>query len=190
MGGFSTFKSFGSQVANQRTIVDKINYIAGLKWKSYDGYHDGNVNYSDTASLLSFNGTSDNFQNLSTANNNVFPNAKQDYFTIEWLGYFLCDITGSWTFTISDPDDGIFLWIDNDDNNFATSGYTQENSINNGGLNGENRKSTGSFNLTANKHYFIKIIYGEFAGAQNMTLTFTNPDGVSTNGVGYLFSKN
>jgi hypothetical protein len=199
MGGFSTFKSFGSQVANQRIIVDKVNYITGLKWQSYNGYHEENVNYSDTASLLPYRGTSDDFQNLQTATNNNFftssttpnPNTKQeDKFTIQWLGYILCNITGSWTFT-TNSDDGSYFWVDNDNTNFASSGYTVNNStVNNSGVQAGTTFVSGSVYLTANKYYFVRILFGELDGGQTFTLKITNPDGVSTNGVGYLFNKN
>jgi prepilin-type N-terminal cleavage/methylation domain-containing protein len=146
----------------------------GLYGKRYVNYYNDDVNFFSTASLQGDT-------NLTTQINNFTNNS--DYYTWQWLGYFLPPTTGNYTF-FTQSDDASHLWI----GDTALSGFKTVNPlVNNGGLHGPQERS-GTVNLIAGQYYPIRIMFGEFGGGDIMTVSFSGP-GISrtANGNGYFF---
>jgi hypothetical protein len=191
VGGYVNFANLSFFSAYSLNNSNKPRcFIDGLTWKYYDGYFSDNVNYFAKNTYRNIGRTID-FTNLTTATNgqvisNVLVDSSiTDYMSFEWFGYFLPNISGTWTFyTLSD--DASYLWIGSN----ALSGYTTSNAnINNGGLHGVLTVST-TISLIAGVYYPIRIHFGQNAGGEDMRVSFTPPGGSNTyNGQGYFFSS-
>lgn len=133
----------------------------GLSFKIVDKYYNGNSKFF-LNSNISYNDIAVKFDNLQNATNNKI-NTISNAFSIEWYGYFKPNMTGNWTFTLL-TDNISLLWI----GDIAINDYENLNAaINTKGSN------TITLKLTANKHYPIRIQYG------NVTLTQSNKFGLS-----------
>lgn len=174
--------------------------LVGLNYGVYIGYMNDNVNYFNTASLWNNNSgystTSTNpsptgyilsIENKSIGTNNLIPSSNEwEYYSIQWVGMFKSNYTGSWTFYI-DSDDCSYVWIGDN----AKSGYTTSNAtINNGGLHSPRKYST-TINLTSGLYYSIRIQFGENYGGDVCRFTFSNAGGLAetSNGNGYFYQN-
>jgi hypothetical protein len=109
---------------------------------------------------------------------------------VQWTGYFYTktSTTGNnmWTF-FTNSDDASYLWIGNN----AFSEYTIDNAtVKNGSIHGM-VKSKGTIYLSPNTYYYIRIIFGERGGGDNMIVSFIPPDEpkIETfNGFDYFFN--
>lgn len=169
------FANSSSYTMPDGTYWTNATFASGLYGRRYSGYFADVPTFFDTAA---FAGTSKVYTNISS-------NWSEggDNFSVEWLGYFKPNSTGTWTFeTISD--DASYLWI----GNFAVGGYTTGNAtVNNGGAHGPQSR-TGTASLIAGVSYPIRIQYGESGGGESMVVNFTPPGGSSTNnGTGFYF---
>ncbi len=135
-------------------------YIAGLWLRTYTGYFNDDPNWFTTAS-----------GNFGIADTSLSGGSSIATTTsIQWLGYFLPEVTGSYTFTTT-SDDASYLWI----GATAAAGYTTGNAlVNNGGLHGAQSVS-GSITLTAGVYYPIRIQAGNNAVTGVCTVEITGP---------------
>lgn len=120
-------------------------YNPGLWLRTYTGYFNDDPNW--------FIGSSGNFgiADINLGGGGSIP----EYTSLEWQGYFLPEITGTYTFTTT-SDDASYLWIGDN----AVNGYTTANAlVNNGGLHGSQSVS-GTIELTAGVYYPIRIQAG------------------------------
>jgi len=159
----------------------------GLTFKIIDKYYNGNSKFF-LNSNIGYNDIAVKFDNLRNATNNQINTVTTEY-SIEWYGYLKPNIVGNWKFTLL-SDSISLLWI----GDVAVNDYENINAaINTKGSN------TASINLTTNKHYPIRIQYGNAVLTQNnkFTLTITSPkneDGTTMlyslyNSDGSLFEK-
>jgi hypothetical protein len=150
-------------------------YTSGLYGRRYSGYFADNVNWFATATL---SGTSKVYTNI---NSNWTEGG--DNFSIEWLGYFKPNSTGTWTFS-TNSDDASYIWI----GPTAISGFTTSNPVvNNGGAHAP-RVRSGTISLNSGEYYSIRIQFGEATGGEVMSVNFTPPGGSSTNdGTNFYF---
>jgi hypothetical protein len=154
----------------------------GLIFTIYNGYFNDNPNYFLTASRRTglngqSTGTTLSLATFSLATNGNTPNNWDDYYSIEWKGFFYTNTeysSGSWTFC-SASDDASFVWI----GDIAIVGYTTTNAlINNGGLHSV-REVCASVSLLRGKFYGLRIQFGESGGGDSMTFCF-QPPGTAT----------
>ena len=146
-------------------IIKNNGVKQGLSFKIIDGNYNANPKYF-LNSKTDYNDIAVNFDNLQNATNNKINTIKSAY-SIEWYGYFKPNMTGNWTFTLL-TDNISLLWIDD----IAINDYDNLNAaINTKGSN------TVSLNLNANKHYPIRIQYGNNAITQNnkFSLSISSP---------------
>jgi hypothetical protein len=159
----------------------------GLTFKIIDKYYNGNSKFF-LNSNVGYNDVAVKFDNLQNATNNQI-NSITTAYSIEWYGYFKPNIAGNWKFTLI-SDSISLLWI----GDIAVNDYENINAVIN--TNGSN---TASINLTTNKHYPIRIQYGNVALTQNNKFALTivspkNDDGTTMlyslyNSDGSLFEK-
>ncbi len=180
------------------TVINSINnnFNSGLFYGVYSGYMNDNPNFFSTASLLSIGtsgtsgnqntGTVTNIPTITTGTNNFISSTggNPENFSVQWLGYFKSNFTGTWTF-YTNSDDCSYLWIGTN----ALTGFTTANStVNNSGAHGPQERS-GTVSLTSGVYYPIRIQFGESGGGQEMIVSFLNPTLTKTsNGSGYYFS--
>lgn len=155
-------------------INAKIRSISGLYGKRYVGYYASVPSWFLTATLHGDTNTTTSINNFTSS---------ADSYSWMWLGYFIPTTTETYTFYTS-SDDASHLWV----GTYATSGYTTGNcTVNNGGDHGT-QEASGTAALTAGTIYPIRIMYGENAGADTMTVSFSTPTITkTTNGLGYYF---
>jgi len=128
-----------------------------------------------------------NISNINLGTNGIVPgNSSWNYYSVTWYGYFKPKDTGNYVFS-TDSDDASYLWI----NEFNC---TINNAlVNNGRPHGMRRVSSRNIYLEANKYYYIRIIFGEQGGGDNMIVRFKGPDnGIDkyerSDGIGYYFN--
>jgi hypothetical protein len=184
--GFEGFDTHGyvapiQNVSSDSTIFD---YVPGLTFTIYNGYHNENINYADTASKNTIlqpdtsNNMTTEISDINTGTNGLITEYKNvDAYSILWSGFFYTGNTtlGAWTFTIN-SDDGSYLWVNN------------KLIVSNGGLHGMYAKS-GTITLESTTYYPIKLLFGQNYGGHNIILSFTPPGGTeTTNGKNHYFS--
>ena len=168
--------------------------VSGLSFKIYDGYFgdptqptggDGSLDnlYYDTGRTPINSGSGiTNFANISTATNQILAVNGRDNYTVVWNGFFLANITGSWTFGLA-SDDGSYMWIGTN----AFYGYTISNAnINNHGLHDVVDVPCSVF-LESGKYYRIRILFGELTIGDNCKFYYSTDGGTTKN---YDFSGN
>lgn len=155
----------------------------GLTWSYYTGYFAENVNYFTGTPVAS--GVVTAIPDINGGTGGYVPvNDSREYYSVQWVGYFLSNYTGSWTFYTT-SDDASYLWIGPN----AVTGYTTMNAnVNNSGLHGMVKKS-GVVSLVAGKYYDLRIQFGENQYGDDMIVSFQNP-GLSetTNGSGFFYT--
>jgi len=159
----------------------------GLSFKIIDKYYNGNSKFF-LNSNIGYTDIAVKFDNLQNATKNKI-NTISTAYSIEWYGYFKPNMTGNWKFTLS-TDNISLLWI----GDIAINDYENLNAaINTKGSN------TITLKLNANKHYPIRIQYGNSALTQSNKFALSivspkNDDGISMlcsmyNSDGSLFEK-
>lgn len=135
--------------------------LPGLYRRIYNGYFGDNPRWFDTASLR-YRGVSYPTVGLSGFDTG-------DLFSVQWLGYFKPVTTGLHTF-YTNSDEGSYLWIGAN----AVSKYKLNNAlVKNGGLHTATEKRAATL-LTAGQYYPIRLQYGEYYGAQVMSLAYSS----------------
>lgn len=154
---------------------------SGLMFRIVNGYFADDSDYFNKNKELNIGGGITDFTNVATATNNLRTINGSDSYSVEWFGWFFAPTTGTYTFyTVSD--DASYLWIDSN----ALSGYTTANAtVKNPGLHGM-IEAYGTITLTAGNYYPIRIQFGENAGGDDISVSFTPPSGTRTyDGRGY-----
>jgi hypothetical protein len=100
-----------------------------------------------------------------------------------YRGYFAANVTGSWTFTYSNPDDVAYMWF----GGTAISTWTKTNANLVGSLNGN--VATYTVGLTAGTLYPIRMVLGNSAGAVSFTLQTLDPLGTTRTGTAGFFRQ-
>jgi hypothetical protein len=146
-------------------------YSNGLRYAVYSGYFSDNTAYFDGRASTAA-GIASTFTNINTGTAGTLQVNGQDYYSVQWTGFFKPQTTGLHTFyTVSD--DASYLWIGSN----ATSGYTTGNAtVNNGGLHGMTERS-GSATLTAGIYYPFRVQFGENSGGDDCSISVTPPGG-------------
>jgi hypothetical protein len=186
---FEGFDSHGYNTPSTQTIntIPAFDYVPGLTFTIFKGYHNENQNYASTAivdpEFISNTKTTTNISDLASGTNNLIrQNQNRTDFSIQWSGYFYTgNLTGYWTFT-TNSDDGSYLWVNN------------KLVVNNGGGHGMISKSSTIY-LNSTTYYPIKLLYGNGNGGYNIILSFIPPKtggsvgtNETTNGTNYYFS--
>ena len=96
----------------------------------------------------------------------------------EWTGYFFCNETGTWTFSLS-SDDGSFLWMGD---TAKTGTFTAANCLidNSGNHPVTTKTNTISLVKDVDVMYPIRIQYGELNGGNDIIVSFIKPSGGTT----------
>jgi hypothetical protein len=157
------------------TSVSKDTLSSSLLGKRYTGYFSDNLNYFTNDKLQGDTNTTTSIDSFSSTS---------DYYSWMWLGYFYAPVEGLYTF-YTYSDDASYLWIGKN----AISGYTRRNClVDNGNLHAPYETKGDKVFLSAGYTYPLRIMFGENAGQDIMTVSFTPPVGTkTTNGSGYYF---
>jgi hypothetical protein len=162
-GAISMSDGFGKSAVSDPggSVLLVANETAGLRGVGRTGYHNENVNYTDTTNQGPF-GPYPDALNISGFASNI---------SRLYRGYFVPAVTGNYRFRLS-ADDGAYMWVGSN----ATSGYTIANSyINNGGLHGLIAITGNTLFLTQDLFYPVRIVYGNSGGAGQVTLEWEGP---------------
>ena len=153
-------------IVQGRTAYGSGPLDSGLFGKRFVGYFNDSMTWWDTAALHGDTNLTTNISNFTSG---------ADFYSWMWVGYFKPSVSGTWTFFTS-SDDASYLWI----GPTAVTGYTTSNAlVNNGGLHATQERS-GTVTLEADRIYPIRIMFGENAGGDVMTVSFTPPGGSKT----------
>ena len=157
----------------------------GLFYGVYSGYFSDSVSWFSSRTPYG-SGFSTNGSNVGTFTNNVRTANSANYYSIQWIGYFKAQETGTYTF-YTNSDDASYLWI----GEYAEIGYTTSNAtVRNGGIHGMTTRS-GTISLVENVYYPIRIQFGENSGGDNIVVYFKTPSNVNIyDGVGYYYYLN
>jgi hypothetical protein len=139
----------------------------GLSFKIITGFYNSNSKFFLNSKENYDSTLATKFDNIQNATNNSGINFTS--YSIEWYGYIKPATTGNWKFTLN-TDTTSLLWI----GDIAINDYENINAfINTKGSN------SNSINLNANKHYPIRIQYGnEKLSEQNkFSLSIQGPKG-------------
>jgi hypothetical protein len=92
----------------------------------------------------------------------------------QWLGYFLPDYTGTWTFSTGgvNIDDTVTVWIGAS----ALSGYTTGNAV----FTATTAAGSGTVSLTSGTYYPIRVQYANNAGPGTSTLYYARTGQTTT----------
>jgi len=135
----------------------------GLFRTQYTPYFQGNPAFFDTATSSSA-GTADVGVIQTGFTSSV------DFRSVQWLGYFKPATTETYQFDAT-SDDAMFMWIGND----AISNYTTA-SINMGTASlGPNYVSGSPVALISGTQYPMRIQWGENAGGEYISMSFSTP---------------
>lgn len=144
---------------------------AGLYSRTYSGYWGGNVNFFNTAVLLS------QAVDTSPIARNFLPGTTDR--SVSWLGYFRVATTGTYAFRVV-ASDAIGIWL----GPTAVSGFTSGNAVLYNSDVIDPRTLTGSnMSLVGGIYYPLRIYWGleslgeEFGGSFDL---YYNPGGVFT----------
>jgi|688.fasta_scaffold415664_3 hypothetical protein len=141
----------------------------GLFRTQFNGYFGGNPAFFDTATSSSA-GTPDVGVIQTGFSSSV------DFRSVQWLGYFQPATTETYTFDAT-VDDAILMWIGND----AINNYTTA-SINMGSTSlGPNFESGSPVALISGTQYPMRIQWGENAGGEYISMSFSTPTISQTN---------
>ena len=186
------------------SIINSLNNtrFEGLQYTVYKGYMGStsggtdNVNYFSTASLYTSSTTGSNkglvpyISSLNVGTNNCVKSNSAIAVTnisVEWLGYFKSNYTGTWTFYLN-SDDCSYLWIGDK----AISGYTINNVVvSYPGIHALNPEKIGQKDLVSNTYYPIRIQLGQNVGGVGITIAISNPNLTKTyTPLGYFYFFN
>ena len=191
-----------NDIVNVREQSYLPNTDHGLYWKACNGSFNTNTEYFLSAGPVpgyTSSGIASNITDLSFGTNGIFwasdpdsYNPDENYpFCVEWTGYFYCNNTGTWDFSLTVKErDNAFFWIGPN----ASSGYTIENAnmgIYNDETNGD-KIINCSFSMIQDAYYPIRIQYDEKGYDQGLTFSFRDPfsDNYITDGSSNLFYTN
>jgi hypothetical protein len=97
---------------------------------------------------------------------------QSDYFTLNHVGYIFAQSSGTYTFTLSQPDDIALLWLGSN----AYSGWTRDNADATAVIFGS-PSASATVNLVQGDYLPFRIVFGQAQGAISFYLSLTAPDG-------------
>ena len=96
------------------------------------------------------------------------------YFVLNHRGYIFAAATGTYTFSTSNPDDIVFLWLGPN----AYSGWTGNPSGGNDAFRVPYQGyGSTTYNLVQGQYLPFRIVFGQQGGPVRFTFTITAPDG-------------
>ena len=149
-------------------------------------------------------GVTRNISDISAGTNSNFIGVSNDIdkngdnprapFVIEWTGYFFCNQSGNWTFNLTTLGrDLSFFWL----GPIAESGYNNNNTfikhINNLSANSTDidPPQSNTMYMKSDTYYKMRIQYSQPSYYQFMSLSFTDPNGITTfDGTKNYFQEN
>jgi hypothetical protein len=167
----------------------------GLQYIVYDGYMNDNVNFFSTAPLYTSSTTGPNqglilnIPSLDIGTNNCLEtNGGATTVSVEWLGYFKSNYTGTWTFYLN-SDDCSYLWVGP---NALSGRYTANNTVvDYPNTHGMINEQSGTINLNASTYYPIRIQLGQKQQGLGITIAISNPTLTKTyTPLGYFYFFN
>jgi len=139
-------------------------------------------------------GITRNISDISAGTNSNFIGVSDDFdkdesfnirapFVIEWTGYFFCTQSGNWTFNLQTLGrDFSFFWLGPN----AESGYNFSNTFikheynASVGVTVKDQVQSNTINMVRNNYYKMRIQYSQPSSYQFMSLSFTDPNGITT----------
>ena len=159
---------------NQRIVsVPSVVYSAGVFKSIYGGYFNDFLPFFDEMSPRA----------TSVETTQIYHADDEDYYSVQWLGYFKPTTTETHTFFLN-SDDASYMWI----GPTAVTGFHTGNPlINNGGEHGT-QEFSGSIALTAGQYYAVRIVFGEAEGEAFLQFNYQTPTiAKTTNVTGKVF---
>jgi len=159
---------------NQRFVsVPSVVYVAGL----FKGIYGGNFN--DYPAYFDYNDPYD----TSVETTQIYHSDDNDYYSVQWLGYFKPTTTQTHTFFLN-SDDASYMWI----GPTAVTGFTTGNALINNGGDHSAQEISGSIALTAGQYYAVRIVFGESEGDALLEFNYQTPTiARTTNVTGKVF---
>ncbi|CAD0093002.1 unnamed protein product [Aureobasidium mustum] len=97
---------------------------------------------------------------------------ESDYFTLNHVGYIFAQSSGTYTFTLTQPDDIALLWLGSK----AYSGWTRANADATAVIVGR-PSASATVDLVQGQYLPFRVVFGQAQGAVSFYLTLTAPDG-------------
>ncbi|KAG9565831.1 hypothetical protein KCU71_g3916, partial [Aureobasidium melanogenum] len=97
---------------------------------------------------------------------------ESDYFTLNHVGYIFAQSSGTYTFTLTQPDDIALLWLGSN----AYSGWTRANADATAVIFG-NPSASATIDLVQGQYLPFRIVFGQAQGAISFYLSVAAPDG-------------
>ena len=175
-------------------------YSSGLKWTMYSGYFGGVVPIQESANFTyiytasgyipdglaneGVQGVSSDFSSLHTATEQMLAVNQGSYFTIEWQGYFMANVTGTVTFYLT-SDDASYFWFNSPetfsvaDADCAVPG-TQSM-----------QETQCKIEVIQGTYYHIRLVYGQYQGGCNIKFCLKVPGSAlrTCDGLGFYFHE-
>jgi len=160
-----------SSAPRVKRSVDQVphpaNIFPGLVQTRYDGY------FNDNPAFFVKPVANSDFKIIDTLPEYQSAEGPKSIYSNLWTGYFIPDITGSWTFRMT-SDDAAYFWIGND----AVLNYSQNISTANIPLGGAHAAATKevTINLGKDKIYPFRIFYGNVVDVAVFKFEYQAPD--------------
>ena len=182
------------------TYRSNTTFSSGLRWALYSGYFNDIIPIEESPNFTylytekgfipdgltseGVQGLSTDFSNLYSATGHMMQANKSSYFTIEWQGYYMSNITGTITFYLT-SDDASYLWFD------TPAVVSNANAA---------CKVPGIHPMIGDKcqvdvkkgeYYHLRILYGQSQAACDISLCFELPGSELKicNGLGFFFHE-
>ncbi|KAI5272739.1 hypothetical protein E4T47_04101 [Aureobasidium subglaciale] len=157
------FAYYGSGVYDEG---DWVNYVEPSKYASRKPTWESTTNKVGGISV-------DAGQNIQIYDSGHYQ--RSEYFILNQRGYIFAQVPGTYTFTISQPDDIVFLYL----GQTALSGWNQGNAAAVAAWDNPNfgRYDTASYTLKAGDYLPFRIFFGQQGGPVKFAFSITAPDG-------------
>lgn len=181
---------FNSEFSNEFSAE-----TSGLHYFIYDGFSNNDPNFYNAASLL-YHATTSNLSNIEDATGTTDShnfvetvsisqsgsNISQTPLSVEWQGYFIPDVAGLWTFSIScNANANAYMWV----GDVAISNYNTNNTT----VNTETGPPTYTGQFTAGNPYMVRIQYGANKTNPSFSLIIENTKNEKSHGERYLVTS-
>lgn len=168
-GGLDLQFSFSGPNISQTSYIYGYFLPGGVQFSLYSGYMSDTPTYFDSLSPTSGGYTIDG-TNLNTITAGYWVVNSPQNVSLQILGYFLPQTTGSHSFWLA-SDDCSYLWV----GLYASAGYTTTNAnINNGGGHAVQTVSC-TVTLTAGILYPIRVQWGQGGGGCDLQFSYSTP---------------
>jgi hypothetical protein len=190
-------KKMNEQI-NIAEIIKNGNIKNGLYYEILNDYYADDTKYFVRSLLASnpqsyknenpeiiYKGISVKFDNINNSINNSITDPNYSEYTVQWSGFFKPSISGVWTFSLSN-NNASYLWV----GDIAINDFNNYNAfVNNGKLHNFITKSN-NVNMSVNRYYPIRIIYGNKYPNDKFSLSIVGPNNIDgTNLLYTLYNK-